>query len=69
MVSSCSYMVTATFLKGTNVLDDIEICNSLFLIHETEPPFRDDSGILEAVVYDPIMKVFEESWEKEHEGK
>jgi hypothetical protein len=40
------YMVKATFFKGTNVLDDIETCGELFLLHHSEPPFREDTVLL-----------------------
>jgi hypothetical protein len=68
MASSCSFMARATFFRGTNVLDDIEICSSLFLIHETEPPFRDDSKLLDTAVYQPIAAAFEKEQEAKYQS-
>jgi hypothetical protein len=66
MKSSCSFFGKATFFRGTNVLDHIEMCGSLFLIHYSEPPFRDDTGLLDTLVNTPLVKALEESWQKEN---
>ena len=58
---ACIYDVKATFFKGTNVLDDIEICSSLFLLHHSKPPFRDDTGLLHDIVYAPVSKAAQEA--------
>jgi hypothetical protein len=63
------YMVKATFFKGTNVLDDIETCGELFLIHHSEPPFREDTGLLHDLVYTPVSKAAQEAKMKELESK
>lgn len=65
----CRLMAKATFFKGTNVLDNIEMCSSLFLISHGKCPYRDDTGLLKAVVFTPIVKASEESWDKKHETK
>ena len=54
----CEYNVKAAFLRGTNVLGDIEICSDFFLIHHNQPPFRDDTGLLKAMVYEPTEDVY-----------
>jgi hypothetical protein len=58
---ACIYAVKGTFLKGTNVLDDIEMCGGLFLLHHSDPPYRFDSGALKDCVYTPVMDAFRES--------
>jgi len=63
--SSCSFLGQATFFKGTNLLDHIEICSSLFLIHNSQPPFQDDSGSLDALIYTPITRaIYDREMEK-----
>jgi hypothetical protein len=64
MASSCSFLGKATFFKGTNILDHIEICSSLFLIHYNEPPFQDDSGLLDTLVYTPVVQAMRDEPEK-----
>ena len=66
MATSCMFMCRVTFFRGTNVLDDIEVCSSLFLIRRPPflvggyehrlPPFRDDTGLLDSLVYTPVSK-------------
>jgi|SRR5437899_1842192 hypothetical protein len=58
---ACAFMVKATFFRGTNALDDIEMCGSLFLLHHTKPPYRYDSGALRDFVYTPVTEALRES--------
>ena|ERR1035438_3138867 len=69
MANACSFMAKATFFKGTNILDHIEICSSLFLIHYSEPPFQDDSGLLDTVVCSPVSRAAMDAKMKELESK
>ena len=55
----------AAFLRGTNVLGDLEICSQAFLIQPDQPPFQDDTGFLRAIVYEPVSS----EYFKEQEGK
>lgn len=66
---ACKYSATATFYKGTNVLGHIEMCNSLFLLKTSQPPFFDDSGSLEAVVYTPALEALRESYRTSNETR
>jgi hypothetical protein len=66
---ACIYAVKATFLKGTNVLDDIEMCGGLFLLHHTDPPYRYDSGALKDLVYIPVTAALRESEMKKFESQ
>ena|ERR1035437_613456 len=59
------YSVKAAFLRGTNVLGDIEICSHVFLIYHDQSPFQDDTGLLKAIVYEPTF----DAYFKEREGK
>jgi hypothetical protein len=65
MATSCSFMEKATFYRGTNVLGDIEICSSLFLIRGAQPPFIENSGVLNATVCKPVRAAYN----KEEEAK
>lgn len=58
---ACIYDVKATFLIGTNVVDDIEMCSPLFLLHHSKPPFRDVTGLLRDIVYAPFLKAAHEA--------
>jgi hypothetical protein len=74
METSCSFMCRVKFFRGTNVLDDIEVCSSLFLIRRLPlfldgydhrlPPFRDDTGSLDSLVYTPVVKAWRDAEEK-----
>ena len=66
---ACKYSAIATFYRGTNVLGHIEMCNSLFLLKPSEPPFVDGSGLLEAVVYTPVLEALRESYQKSNDTK
>jgi hypothetical protein len=59
------YSVNAAFLRGTNVLGDIEICSQAFVIYHDQSPFQDDTGLLKAIVYEPTS----DAYFKEREGK
>jgi hypothetical protein len=63
--NKCQYSVKAAFLRGTNVLGDIEICSYIFLIHHDPSPFRDDTGFLKTIVYEPTT----DAYFKEREAK
>lgn len=55
-VFKAKYSVTATFYKGTNVLGDIKISESLFLLNWNSPPFFDDSELLKTMVETPLLE-------------
>ena len=55
----------AAFLRGTNDLGDIKICSQALLIQPDQPPFQDDTGLLRAIVYEPVSAAYL----KEQEGK
>ena len=63
------YLVKATSFRGTNVLDDIEMDGTLFLIHHVWPSFREDTGVLRSVVYVPVLKALDDLHERECEMK
>lgn len=58
---ACSYMAKATFFRGTNTLGDVLMCSGLFLLRSSQPPFRDESGLLKILVYTPIQDALRES--------
>lgn len=62
---TCLYDVKAMFFKGTNLLGDVELCGPMFLYDGSEPPFRDYTGVLDALVNAPISK----AREKEYDAK
>ena len=57
---SGGYHVNLTFLRGTNVLDHIEIGGELqlggelFLLGHAQPPFEDKTGFLKQAVCQPV---------------
>jgi hypothetical protein len=58
---ACVYDIKATFFKGTNALDYIEMCEGLFLLHDTKPPYRYDSGALKDLVCVPVTDAVHEA--------
>jgi hypothetical protein len=66
---ACKYSATATFYRGTNVLGHIDMCNSLFLLKSSEPPFADGSGLLDTAVYAPVLAALRESYRTNDETK
>ena len=59
---TCAYGVKAVFWKGTNVLGEIWMYESLFLLDRNKPPFGDGSGLLATNVYKPLSEALRESW-------
>ncbi len=44
-----AYGVKATFFKDTNQLDDVEIGGPVFMLHYSDPPFRDGTGVMQSL--------------------
>ncbi len=61
---ACKYDLKATFYRGTNVLGDIQMCGSLFLLNWGQPPFFDYSELLDTAVYTPALEAERESYQK-----
>lgn len=57
---AAAYDVFATFYRGSNVLGQIKLCGSLFLLDSNESPCI--SGSLEAAVYKPVLEALRESY-------
>jgi hypothetical protein len=51
---ACVFAVTATFYRGSNVLDNIEMCSSLFLFHNGAP-YEYGPGALKDLLYTPVI--------------
>lgn len=51
---ACVFGVKATFYKGTNVLDFIEMCGSLFRFHNGAP-YEYGTGALIDLIYRPVI--------------
>jgi hypothetical protein len=54
------YPERATFYKGTNVLGQIGMAGSLFLVNHSEPPFG--SRLLSTMISTPLEEAERESW-------
>ena len=50
---ACIFAVKATFYRGTNALDDISMCSSLFLFHNGAP-YKYRPGALRDLLYTPV---------------
>ena len=51
---ACTFGVKATFYKGTNALDFVEMCGSLFMFHNGAP-YGYGPGVLRDSIYNPVM--------------
>jgi hypothetical protein len=66
---ACMYSAKAIFYRGTNVLGHIEMCNSLFLLKFSQPPFVDSSGLLDTAIYTPVLEALRQSYRTNGETK
>lgn len=55
-----AYDVSAAFYKGSNLLGQVRLCGSLFLLDGNESPFFSDS--LETKLYKPVLEALRESY-------
>jgi len=55
-----AYTGRATFYRGTNVLGQIEVADSLFLLKSSQPPFA--SRLLDTIISTPLEAAARESW-------
>ena len=51
----CTYSAKATFRSGTKVLGEMVVCEDLFVLDGGGPPFVEESGVLQALVYVPLL--------------
>jgi hypothetical protein len=52
--NACIFAVAATFYRGSNALDNIKMCGSLFLFHNGAP-YEYGPGALKELLYTPVM--------------
>ena len=53
--------IRASFMRGTNVLGDIDSCGNAFRLHASGAPFEDGTGVLYPVALEPAARAFGEA--------
>jgi hypothetical protein len=56
-----AWSIKASFMRGTNVLGDIDTCVDAFRLQGSGAPFEDRTGVLFPVALEPAAKAFGEA--------
>ena len=55
------WSIKASFMRGTNVMGDIDTCGNAFRLQGSGAPFEDGTGVLYPVALEPAARAFGEA--------